>query len=494
MEMSHEISIDDKIIKLKHYTIRNIGIVVLRKSITKLIYVLRGIILVRLLRPEDFGIVGIVMTLLSLLRVFGMMGIDSAIIYEKDEQLAAFKNGFILAIIFSTIMSAVMVCFAPMWGKFYHDNKIISVTRVTSFIMFLSPYHLIPLAKLQKKLQFKKIILPEISADFIGMVVAVILAIEHFKYWSLLWGVFARQVTLVIGFYLTEPWTLTPNIDKYICSKLLKYSKHIFIANLLAFAIINLDNIIIGKVVGLSALGAYLVAYQWSASMPKSVVTVLGTVTFPTYSLIREDISKLQMGFLNILKYSAVAVFAISFGILAIAPEFVDNVLGEKWHTAIIPLQILTFMGLFRAFANQCGKLFNAFGRPDITAKVSIGMLSSMVILLPPMTKYFHIIGASIAIVVCGLAWYGIVFVNMLRKMFGIKLIDIWQQIAISFYSSLLMVFTILVIKKFLHPYMVQHGILYVIILISIGAIVYSVPIICKMRHELKNILYILVR
>ena len=121
-----------------------------------------------------------------------------------------------------------------------------------------------------------------------------------------------------------------------------------------------------GKLLGVTALGFYQLAYRIS-NMPATEIThVISRVTFPAYSKLQDDIPKLREAYLKVLQITAFLSFPIAGLIFVLAPDFTKIFLGEKWMPMVPAMQVLVFAGLSRAIAATAGYIFYAVGKPKI--------------------------------------------------------------------------------------------------------------------------------
>lgn len=438
---------------LKEKTVKNISIVGGVQVFTYGLQAITGIILARLLLPSDFGIVAIAYLVLAVIALFKDFGLGAAIIQRKEDIEEALVTGFTARLILSVILFLFAFFIAPFWARFFSDpsqspTAISAVIRVLSITLLIESFGFIPGTRLTKELKFKIEAIPRVCSAVVNSGVAISLAFCGFSYWSLVYASLASSVVSLIVLSIVNPWKIRFGIDRKVAKQLFQYGKHIIAASTIIFLITNLDDVFVGKLLGLTTLGYYTIAWMWGNWSATNLASVVSRVMFPTYSKIQDDIPRLRNGFLKTLEYVSLLTFPASFGMFAIAPEFVNIVLGEKWAQAIVPLRILCFYGLLNVIANTMGQVFLAKGRPDILTKVATFTLLVMILLLYPAITYMKLIGVSLVVVLHSLfsvPWQ----LYILRNMIDLKLRSFFEKISIPLISSLLMVLIIFLSKMF---------------------------------------------
>ena len=468
-------------LSLKEQTVKNLSIVGSLQIVNKIVSTITGIILARLLMPSDFGVVAIGMLLFSFMNQFGNMGIGTAVIYRKDKVETSLSTGFVMRFFLGLFLFIVVFFVAPFWARFYNNLAITNVTRIIALSMIVTSLGFVPSTRLTKELRFTKLAISELTTAFIHPIVAITMAFLGFGYWSLVWGSLISQIAGLVVLCFIAPFKIKFNFDKDVARELWRYGKHVFAAGFVGYFLIHVDDIAIGKMLGVTALGYYRLAYNWGNFVATDISKVVGRVAFPTYSKIQDDFSRLRRGYLEWLKYISFIAFPISFGLFAIAPDFVRLILGEKWIPATVPLQILCFFGLLRAVATPGGSILQAIGRPDITFKVNIVFISLICILLFPLMKLYGIIGASLAVLIAAIV-NRIIGWLILKYLIQLNLAQVFRMMVYPFIASALMVGSI---------YFVSHiakglpGLYYLVSLVFIGGVVYLICTLITMRKDL---------
>jgi PST family polysaccharide transporter/lipopolysaccharide exporter len=217
----------------------------------------------------------------------------------------------------------------------------------------------------------------------------------------------AASATRVIVSYLMVSYRPHLRFDRAKAQELFSFGKWVLASGVILYLLLNLDYMVVGVVLGVTALGFYRMAYNLSQLVVTELTTVTSQVAFPAYSRIQSDPARLSSAYLKVLSAVAVGAFPVAVGTALLAEDITLVLLGDQWTPMITALQILAFAGLSRALAGTAGPLFQAVGRPDVLAKVSFVRLVLLAIIIYPLTVNLGIEGSALAILLTSLAVHG---------------------------------------------------------------------------------------
>jgi O-antigen/teichoic acid export membrane protein len=252
-----------------------------------------------------------------------------------------------------------------------------------------------------------------------------------------------------------------------------------------------MDNLIVGKLLGLTALGYYAMAYRWGNMFPLDIGKIVNQVLYPVNVKYQDNIPMLEKIQKQSLKYVSLIIFPISFGFAIVCPEFVNVVLGEKWVPSVIPLQIMSVHGLFWGLSKR-GNLFVALGKPKYISFQALLFILLLAISIFPMTASMGINGTAIAVLVSVIVSF-VAFWVILHKVWDFKVKRILSKIVIPFVSSLIMLAVIYSFKTF--QYNLAYSQLTVLMSsILIGLVTYSLCIILFMYADVRKVVCVFVK
>lgn len=370
------------------------------KITERILRFVRTIIVARLLSPSDFGLFGLACLAMSILQTFSETGIKSALIQRKDNTEKFLDTAWTINLLRNATIFLLLFFGAPLIAKFFNNLSAIPLIRLVGLTLFTEGLTNIGTVYFIKELDFRKQFLLQISKTLTNILVTVPLAFVLKNAWALVWGYLTGNTISCIISYVIHPYRPKLQFDLPKAKELLHFGKWIFGSSILIFLITQGDDILVGKVLGLAALGFYQMAYAISNLPATEITHLISQVTFPAYSKLQDNIPKLREAYLKVLQVTAFISFPVAGLIFVLAPDFTKLFLGEKWMPMVAAMQVLCIFGLTRSFGATTGPLFQAVGKPIILTKLATIQLLMMVSMIYPLTKQYGIFGTAISVVI----------------------------------------------------------------------------------------------
>lgn len=410
----------------------------------------RKIVVARLLSPKDFGLFGLACLAMGVLETFTQTGMHTALIQRKEKTEEFLDTAWTINLIRGIILSFSLYLLSPYIAKFFNNEEVLPFVKIISLILLINGIKNIGAIYFIKELEFRKQFILQIGKTLVDIGVCITLAFILKNAWALVWGMFAGSIAQCFLSYILHPYRPKIRFEKEKAKELLNFGKWILGSSILIFLLTQGDDILVGKILGLTALGLYQMAYT-IANLPATEIThVISQVTFPAYSKLQDNLPKLREAYLKVLQLTAFISFPIAGLIFALAPDFTKLFLGEKWMPMVPAMQILVIGGAIRSIGATIGPIFQGIGRPDILTKSMFAQLLILAVSIYPLIFKLGITGASIAVVIPGLIVNTFLFyrINMIIKN---KLRVSLTKISYAFLATLFMIFWIFVVKKFLN-------------------------------------------
>lgn len=365
------------------------------------------IILLRLLLPEDFGIMQTAFLALESLQLLREFGFSSALIYRKKDVVEASHVTFWVTNGTSVVYWALAFFGAPLVAAFFRDPRITPVVQVLSFVILIRAPGTVPMVLLAKEMDFRRRMLPDIVPTLAYGVVAVVLAIMGFGVWAL---VIAKLVEALFDLgvpYLVTSYRPALRFSLPVAREMFGYGMNIVLSQVLIFAITNIDDVFVGRIAGVAALGIYGTAYLLSNLPATNITGLVNQVMFPAFTKINEDIAYFRYTFFRTVHYVSLLTIPIAILTMVFAADFVEVLGPEKWGAAVIPIQLLAIYGLCRSIAANMGNVFKAGGKPQWLTYIAFWRLSMMLIFLYPVTVNWGVIGVSaLSAIIAVIDWF----------------------------------------------------------------------------------------
>jgi O-antigen/teichoic acid export membrane protein len=371
---------------------------------------IRTIILARLLAPEDFGLLGIAMLSISTLETFSQSGFQAALIQKKENVEPYLDTAWTVSAVRGIALFLILFLSAPVIASFFNSPKATLVIRVVALSTLLTGLRNIGIVFFQKELEFDKQFFYEFSATLVDITVAITLAFILKNVWALVWGGLAANLTRLLMSYVLHGYRPRVRFEKEKFQELFGFGKWVLASSMIIFLITQGDDIFVGKMLGVTALGLYQIAYLISNLPATEITHVISQVTFPAYSKLQYDLPRLREAYLKVLKLTAFMSLPSAGGIFILAPEFTKIFLGDKWMPMVPAMQILCVFGVTRALNATTGPIFHAVGKPFVLAKVSFIQLIFLMLLIYPLAAKAKLVGVSWAVTIANLSCFVLAF------------------------------------------------------------------------------------
>ena len=433
-------------IKLSQCAVRSGAWVFLLRVIQQLFSLTRLVILARILAPHDFGLMGIALLSMATLETFSQTGFQQALIQKKHDIKPYLDSAWTVLILRGVILFGILYLIAPYAAIFFDAPEAKPIIQVIGLSVIFQAFTNIGVIHFQKELEFNKQFIYQLSGTLTDFIVAIVAVLLLGNVWALVFGLLAGKAAMLITSYLTHPYRPHLSFDIGKAKELFGYGKWIFGSSALIFLITQGDDIFVGKLLGITALGFYQMAYRISNLPATEITHVISQVTFPVYSKIQDDIPKLREAYLKVLQFTAFISFPIAGLIFVLAPDFTMIFLGEKWMPMVPSMQVLVFAGLVRSIAATTGPIFFAVGKPRIDTKWQIVRLFVIAVLIYPFTIKWGILGTSI-VVFLSIFISNIGFSFNVMKITGCGIKNFIKTLVIPLIIGIIMVVSILALK-----------------------------------------------
>ena len=470
-------------VNFKDALVKNIFFRVILQILDKLVTTVGLIILARLLKPYDFGLIFLTQVFIGLVEMFKSEMLDSALVYEKRDDDNIYDVAFSADLMFSVLLFSVLFILAPLWGRIYASEILVSTTRLYGLLMLMQSFIIIPKTKLIKKFEFAKVSAINLLVSVVKTVLTIGLVSIGFSFWGVIYGSLIGSGFLILLFNLSQPSRMRIRIDFKIFKKLMGYVKYIFLINIASYILTEMNGIVIGKVIGIIAVGYFQIAYRWGFWVFNNIFTFMESILFPLYSKYREDGDMIRKIFIKTLRYGSLAAFPISIGLFLVASEFVNIILGNKWAFSIVPLKILCLAGLVQFLGYLSHPLLKGAGHVKLNSKKVYFNVVVLAALLFPLTRVFGITGASIAILSSAIITQSL-FCFYSANVLKVRALEILKNIYVPLVGSIFMSISILLVRWLASNLGFEEAGRFIALVIS-GSLTYALVVALFMRHEI---------
>lgn len=360
---------------------------------TRLVTFVRIIILARLLTPIQFGAFGVASLILAFLETITETGINVFLIQEKKDIKYYINDAWAVSILRGIIISLVIICLSPFIANFFNSPDSQKLLLLISLVPFLRGFINPAIIKFQKNLSFDKDFYLNFSIFTFDSLVSIVLATITKDASSFVFGLIAGVLLeIFISFVFIKP---IPKISFNLnnIKKIFGQGKWVTLFVIFNYFSENGDDIVVGRILGTSALGTYQMGYK-IATLPISEISdVTNKVVFPVYSKIGEDKERLKKAFLKTMAVITVLVLLLGVIIFFLPKEFIIFILGSQWGSIWELLKILVFYGILRAVTGTTASLFLALGKQSYFAAITFARFFGLAITIIPFTNLLGLVG-----------------------------------------------------------------------------------------------------
>ena len=426
------------------------------------------IFVIRLLVPEDYGLMAMAGSFIALLTTFGELGLSAALV--QAENITEREIRQIYGFVITSSLACWLICHmaAPLVALFYHEPKVILPLRVLNLNFLLMALYLIPQALFLREMNFKTKAKIDIAAQIVSALSTLLLALLGMGVWALILGMIVMNAIKAVSYNNARSAWLKPILSFKGVGKFIRYGLTLTGSRMVYSGYMLSDTIIVGKFLGQYLLGIYAVALNLASIPVEKVLPLINQVTFTAYARIQNDLERVKRNFLMTTRTIAFASFPIFFGMAGVAHEAIPLILGPKWGSIIIPFQLLCIILPLRAINPNLQNTLNALGeaRATLVNAVITGFILVVAFLIG--VKY-GILGVSVAWVIA----YPLAFIittSYSLKILQIPLRNFWVEIKFPFLASFLMVSVIILLKTMMLTLPPRYSL---VLLIALGIVCY---------------------
>lgn len=338
----------------------------------QLVSLIVSIILARILEPDHYGVVSIVMIFITFFNAFVTGGFGNSLVQKKDADELDFNTMLYCSIVVSIILYAILFMSAPYIASFYSLPIICPVLRVLGVRIIISGINSIQHARLQKKLEFKKFFLATLLGTILSAFIGISLACFGFGVWALVAQYLTNTIIDTIVLFFVDNWRPKLMFSWYRAKNLLSYGWKVLVTTLICTIENNLRSLIIGKKFGSSDLAFYDQGKKFPDLIVSNINTSISKVMFPVLSNNQDDLIKIKQMCRKSTSIGTYLLAPILIGLISVADVFVEVVFSTKWLPCVPYLQILALVFLVRPLTTTCQQAIMSIGRSDITLKIML--------------------------------------------------------------------------------------------------------------------------
>lgn len=324
------------------------------KGITFLVTV----VLSRILPPEDFGIVGMVVAVTAFAGLLTQAGIGSAVIQKDDLDQDDLSSIFWMSQFVGAGLALLLLAGAPLIGDLYQDERVVLVTRIVSVKFVLLGIITVPLALLKKSLRFRELAGVKAIAAAISGLVAIGMAMQGWGYWALVGQILMTALLQVLGLTLVMEWRPGMVFQMSAVKKIVSYSGFVLGSNTVNYWARKADDLLVGRALGADQLGFYGHAYRLMMIPLQLLTYVTQPVLHPVLVSVKEDVQRMRRAYLELTEFLGLLSFPLAALLTVLAEPLVLVVWGPQWEPTVEVFRVLALLAALQPVVSTAGSIF----------------------------------------------------------------------------------------------------------------------------------------
>jgi O-antigen/teichoic acid export membrane protein len=360
-------------------------------------------ILARLLGPEDFGLVAVVMIILMFGDILSEGGFGQSLIQSKDTTNDDEASVFQYNIVVSSLLLLVVCCSAPMLARFLQYERLTQILPFLALGLPLGALANVPQRLLCKRLKFRKIALVSLLSTLFAGVIGVVCAVRGWGVWSLVTQYLILKLGTVCLIWGTNTWWPRGNFRWSSLRKLRQFGGNLFAAALLNAVVDNLAGILIAKYYDPTQLAFYTRANRYQALPAQNLSKAANSVLFPVFSGFQDNPSRLRNATKRATRMLCFVCFPIMGMLIATSENLIRWVLTEKWLPMHPYFQLLCIAGALYPLHAVNLSVLKAQGRSDLFLKLELlkkGLVVTVILCAFPFGVFAMVVGHVVISVV----------------------------------------------------------------------------------------------
>lgn len=358
----------------------------MNNTVQQLLGFIFGIVTLRLLTPQDNGMMAIIAIFSQVATVLQDSGFRSALVNIKEPTHRDYNAVFWFNILMGLLMYLILFFTAPLIAKYYHTPELTWFSRYAFLSIILASLNTAQSAWLFKNLRAKQQAKAAMTAVLLSGIVCIVMAWKGLAYWSL-----ATQGLVFIGVYMLmnwhySPWRPTFHFDFRPIKGMFRFSVKMLITTIVERVNVNIMNILLGRYFSKHDVGIYNTAYNWSQKGASLVQGMVAQVAQPVFSDLQDDRQRQLRVLRKMIRFAAFVSFPLMFGLSLVAEEFIVVTITEKWLGSAMLLRVLCIAAAFSPLSTVLSQYIVSRGRSGIY----LGCTSVLCALLIAMMLALH--------------------------------------------------------------------------------------------------------
>lgn len=299
-----------------------------------------GLVLARLLSPEEYGLIGISLTFTIILNGVVDSGFSSSLIRKKDASNEDYNTMFITNMVVSLLMYIILYFTAPLVSIFF-NREITLLVRVLGLVLIINGLSLVQNTILTKKIDFKTKTKISLISAIVSGIVGILLALNGFGVWALVAQQLSRQILYTILLWIFNHWFPNFRFNLTSFKYMWGFGWKLLVSGLLENLWKELYQIVVGKFYSPATLGQYTRSRSYAQLFSSNITTIIQRVTYPVLSEVQDNRDRMVSAYRKVIKITMFVTCVCMINLGAVAEPLIYCLIGPKWHEAATYLPLI---------------------------------------------------------------------------------------------------------------------------------------------------------
>ena len=354
--------------------LRNVGWMVSAEIANRIIRLLSTVILARMFSPQDYGLMAVIYTISDFFQVFTLRGgVGSKIIQADEKDLTVICNtAYWLNWIVCGSLFMIQCAIAVLLPYFSYDPHLTLPLCLLGLSYLAYPLFVMPLILIERENRFKSAAVCNVVTSLVTTVLTTTFVLLGMGIWAIVWSMLLMTPVWIILTRKFHPWRPPLRFSLERWREVLGFGSNLLVNDLLNRVRSNIDYVIVGKYLGIEALGLYYFAFNGGSGITLSILNTFMSPLYPYICAAKNDYGQFKQRYFSSLKKVSIILVPIILLQVSLAPIYVPIIFGEKWTPAIPVLILICLSVIPRIYSWAASLLLNAIDKTQISLYISL--------------------------------------------------------------------------------------------------------------------------
>jgi len=402
------------------------------RILNRLFFFVRLVVLTRLLTPADFGLFGLCMVAVQAMKVLTKSGFWAALLQKQGDVRPYLDTSFAVSVSRGVVLTVLLFAGAGMTSMLMGQPEAAPLLKVVCLGFLAEGLTSPAIVHYWRDLRLAKECVYQTVGTVSDLVVAIAAAIVLRNAWALVLGLLARDIAQAAVSYILAPHRIGGWGSLSKARQLFTFGGWIFVTSIMMFLLDQGTMLFVGRVLGVSALGLYVVASQVGSKPAREFISVLANPAFVAFSTLQNDLPKLRQAYLKTLQLISIVAMPTAVAVAVLAKNIVGVFLGDQWADTVDVLMVLGLWSGLQSVNITAYALIKAAGRPGVETQVRLWQILLVAAAVWPLCRALGLLGIGVALLgsellISPLLW------QKLREVIDLSL---WHQFRLIFFPA----------------------------------------------------------